>query len=234
MDTLDPGSYVISQDQPLKVSAALKSRRQLVKWIDRCVLGDLRTLRDGIRQAERDGLSRKRGGGNFLLAAGCCMALEYLAFVFSGNENATASIRRYADAFLRPIDGRYGLVVDLMWRSFRNGLIHGSWPQPIACLSAPGDVVIVGVGNELADEHLAPIRNVKGISFGVSAPRLLRDLEKSFKPGFRDWVLHNAPDSVLKRGAPKLLELHAKDELGRRQLRTVRSWHSVVSERTHR
>jgi hypothetical protein len=203
--TLPAGRYVVCEDRPLKTSA-LKSRKQLAIWIDRCVLGDLTTLLDGIRLAERNRLRRKRGGGNFLLAAGCCMALEYMAFVYTGEENATSSVRRYAKAFLTPIDPRYGQVAELMWRSFRNGLVHGSWPQPIESLAEPGLLIRVGVGNELADEHLAPIDGA-GLSFGVSAPRLLRDLKRSFRPAFRHWILHEAPDSVLKRGGPKRLEL---------------------------
>jgi hypothetical protein len=152
------------------------------------------------------------------------MALEYMAFVYAGEENATSSVRRYAAEFLAPIDPKYGQVAELMWRSFRNGLVHGSWPQPIESVAEPGVVIRVGVGNELADEPLAPIAGVEGLSFGVSAPRLLRDLRRSFRPRFRHWILHEAPDSVLKRGGPKRLELNANDRSGNLQFGIVKRW----------
>jgi hypothetical protein len=220
---LPTGRYVVCEDRALTKSA-LKSRTELANWIDRCVLGDLTTLLDGIRLAERRRLRRKTGGGNFLLAAGCCMSLEYMAFVYTGEENATSSVRKYAEAFLAPIDPKYGQVAELMWRSFRNGLVHGSWPQPIESLAEPGVLIRVGVGNELADEHLAPIAGVKGLSFGISAPRLLRDLKRSFRPAFRDWILHEAPESVLKRGGPNRLELSSNDHAGNQQFKIVKRW----------
>jgi hypothetical protein len=152
------------------------------------------------------------------------MALEYMAFVYTGEENATVSVRKYADAYLVPIDPKYGEVAELMWRSFRNGLVHGSWPQPIESVAEPGVLICVGVGNELTDEHLAPIAGVTAYAVGVSAPRLLRDLKHSFRPAFRNWILHSAPKSVLKRGGPKRLELSASDQAGNRQFRTIKQW----------
>jgi hypothetical protein len=220
---LPAGEYVVSADRPSK-SMPLKSRAQLATWIDRCVLGDLTTLSDGIRLAERSRLRRKRGGGNFLLAAGCCMALEYMAFVYTGDENATSSVLKFSKAFLAPVDPRYGDLADLMWRSFRNGLIHGSWPQLIESAADPGITIRVGVGNEMADEHLSQIASVSGPAFGVSAPRLLRDLKRAFRPAFRHWIVHEAPDAVLRRGGPKCIELSEADRLGNRQFQLVKGW----------
>jgi hypothetical protein len=72
---LPSGTHIVSEDTPRR-AVPLVSRSKLATWIDRCVLGDLTTLHDGIRLAERRRLKQKRGGGNYLLAAGCCMALE--------------------------------------------------------------------------------------------------------------------------------------------------------------
>lgn len=220
---LSPGIYVVSEDTPRRAIPPV-SRSKLANWIDRCVLGDLTTLHDGIRLAERRRLKRKRGGGNYLLAAGCCMALEYMAHVYTGDENATASIRKYANDFLAPIDKAYSDVADLMWRAFRNGLVHGSWPQTIEAEAHPGVRIRLGVGNELADEHLAPIPGVDGPSFGISAPRLIRDLKRSFKAGLRPWILHQSPNAVLERGGSGLLTIAAGDKPGNKQFNLVTAW----------
>ena len=45
---LSPGTYVVSKDTPRR-TIPLVSRSKLANWIDRCVLGDLTTLHDGIR-----------------------------------------------------------------------------------------------------------------------------------------------------------------------------------------
>ena len=152
------------------------------------------------------------------------MALEYMAHVYTGDQNATASIRKYADDYLAPIDNTYRDVADLIWRAFRNGLVHGSWPQAIEAEAQSGIRIRVGVGNEPSDEHLAPIPGVDGPSFGVSAPHLLRDLKRSFRPRFRHWILHDSPDAVLERGGPGLLQISAADRDGNRQFELVKAW----------
>ena len=76
----------------------------------------------------------------------------------------------------------------------------------------------------MADEHLSQISGVPGPSFGVSAPRLLRDLKRSFRPAFRHWILHEAPEAVLRRGGPKRLELSAADRAGNQQLQLITGW----------
>jgi hypothetical protein len=51
----------------------------LIAWLDHCVLGDLRTLETGISTYlahESTSANDRLGGANYLLAAGCCLALE--------------------------------------------------------------------------------------------------------------------------------------------------------------
>lgn len=216
-----PGAYVLCREwQPIP-AGNLSSREFLVQWIDKCVFGDLRTLSLGIRLVTNKKHKGKFGGGNFLLASGCFLALEYLAFIYHGHDDATTNVRAYATRFLKPVDGRYGEMMELLWRSFRNGLVHGSWPQPISCEGNREHLVIVGVGNRLADGHFQPISGVKRPSIAISSARLLRDLYKSFEPEFKDWLLHDADDNILLRGAPRLLEIKKGDQLGRRQFTLI-------------
>lgn len=128
------------------------------------------------------------------------------------------------DAVVGSASDTYGEVADLMWRAFRNGLVHGSWPQTIEAEAHPGVRIRLGVGNELSDGHLAPIPGVDGPSFGISAPRLLRDLRRSFKTGLRPWILHQSPDAVLERGGPGLLTIAVGDKSGNQQFELVRAW----------
>ena len=61
----------------------VESREELANWIECNVLGDLQTLFQGINCYDAAAPDHKTpteevvGGGNFLLAAGCCMAIEY-------------------------------------------------------------------------------------------------------------------------------------------------------------
>jgi len=82
------------------------------------------------------------------------MALEYLARIFYGKEEALSNVRGYIKKFLSPINARYEEVCDLLWRSFRNGVHYviltsrpledstvGGWQEKIAqqptCGGAP-------------------------------------------------------------------------------------------------
>ena len=216
-----PGTYFLCKEWQPVPAGNLKSKIFLVQWIDRCVFGDLNTLALGIRNVEKIKDKRKYGGGNFLLASGCFLALEYLAFIYHGRDDATTNVHAYARIFLEPVDRLYGEMMELLWRSFRNGLIHGSWPQPISCEGNRDKLVIVGVGNTLADEHFKPITNLRRLSFAISSARLLKDLYRSFKPGFKDWLLKDAGDYVLSRAAPRLLELKTGDLMGRKQFKLI-------------
>lgn len=88
---LEPNStFVVCHDEEVPAAQPMESRQEIIKWIDDCILGDLRTLRLGIdRFHEKPVTPRPLGGCNFLLAAGCCMALEYFGQVYGQGSNAT-------------------------------------------------------------------------------------------------------------------------------------------------
>lgn len=79
-----PGTYVLCKEWQPVPAGNLKSKEFLVEWIDKCIFGDLHTLALGIRNVKKEKDKRKYGGGNFLLASGCFLALEYMAFIYHG------------------------------------------------------------------------------------------------------------------------------------------------------
>jgi len=81
------------------------------------------------------------------------MALEYFGQVYGEGGDATARARAYVDRFLASIDQRYAEVFWLLWTSFRNGIIHGSWPQGLCIRGNPGDWLAVGANNALDGDH---------------------------------------------------------------------------------
>lgn len=204
----------------------LRDADELISWIENAVFGDLRTLRAGIAvylQDEDRRVTERLGGGNFLLTAGCFMALEYIARVFYGHDDATQNVREYAIRFLKPINPRYGEVADLLWRAFRNGLVHGSWPQVLCSETDPEDRVRVGVGVEPGEPHLGPDPAKQGKTFVVHAVEFAQDLEQSVKDGLASW-LRTAPPDVVQRGSPRLLILKQDDAPGQHQLELLRQW----------
>jgi len=215
------GVYVLQQAQP--TAGAFPDRTQLIAWIRNCVLGDLRTLRVGISVYLAD--ERRFGaaglaGANFLLAAGCSTALEYLARIFKGDLNSVENVRSYAQAFLTP---RYAEVADLLQRVLRNGLIHGSWPKTFCLESDPSTRITVGIGVRPEDPHLAPVPGWPGYSFGINAVRFLEDLESSVNEGFAPWIAECTDNSVLERGAPGLLVV-SDDDAARKQVQRIVQW----------
>ena len=83
----------------------IRSRAELVTWIESCVLGDLRTLLEGVdayyassRHISDDG--RPIGAANFLLVAGCCSAIDYFAFLFRGGNSDEQNATTFIDRFL--------------------------------------------------------------------------------------------------------------------------------------
>lgn len=225
---LDPHTdYILSVDVDVCAARRMESRQEVVDWIEGAVLGDLRTLLVGIRERERtEGVQRPRplGGGNFLLTAGCVMALEYLAQVYGQKNNATDAVRTYVDDFLRPVNERYSQVFNVLWTCFRNGIVHGSWPQVVCVQGDPTTRIRVGANPDTDGDHLGPASEWEEPSFVVSGARLLADIEASFDCGFRSWVLEMSDDDVLARAAPRLLELNHGDTRRIRQLRVIRGW----------
>jgi hypothetical protein len=109
------------------------TRQEVVDWITACVLGDLRTLDKGISVVEaaktKQGLPAGMGGGNFLLATGCLIAIDYFGRILCPGIDATTATHQYAQKFLKPVDARYPKVWNLLWRAFRDGMAHVSWPK---------------------------------------------------------------------------------------------------------
>lgn len=157
---LDPQTdYLICREETPEVLKALKNCEAIVDWIDQCMLGDLRTLCLGIRASEESQQSqspRCLGGGNFLLAAGCCMALEYFGQVYGQGSDATSRAKKYTEDFLKMIDIRYVQVFGLLWRSFRNAIVHGSWPQGVCIQGQRQAWLAVGANNSATGDHLGP------------------------------------------------------------------------------
>lgn len=90
----------------------ITSRADLVTWIDSCVLGDLRTLLLGVDayyavELRQAGNGRPLGAANFLLVAGCCAAIDYFGYLFSGGGSDEGNARQFVNRFLRPVDARY-------------------------------------------------------------------------------------------------------------------------------
>ena len=218
-------TFVVCRDEEAPPAGSMESRQAIVDWIEHCVLGDLRTLRLGInRFLEDPSTPRPIGGCNFLLAAGCCMALEYFGQVYGRGSDATTAARRYVEDFLGPVDRRYVETFGVLWSSFRNGIVHGSWPQVICIQGYRGDRIAVGANPRIDGDHLQPGSDYEGKSFVISAARFFVDIEKSFDLGFRSWVLSQSDEGVLLRAAPRLLEVREGDTTGVGEFNVIRSW----------
>lgn len=210
----------------------IKSRSQLVEWVDSCVLGDLRTLLLGVdsygasaRHIDRDG--KPLGAANFLLLVGCFSAIDYFGFLFGAGRTDELRARAFINRFMKPIDARYSEVGLLLWKCFRQGSIHRSWPKRI--VSDCADVVVLtGAGTEESDPHLGPAAEIPGPSLILNGRLLLHDLEQAFDPGFRDWILRDAPDTVLGRANPSDLRIRAGDTNGQAQFERVLEWSTKI------
>ncbi len=228
LPTLAPAStFVICRDEEMLPVRPLESRQAIVDWIEHCVLGDLRTLLVGIdaflQQRDRP---RPLGGGNFLLAAGCCMALEYFGQIYGRGHDATAAARRYVEDFLRPVDARYLAVFGILWSAFRNGIVHGSWPQVICVQQHAGHRIAVGANPCMDGEHLESAAAYDDENFVISSARFFADIEASVDRGFRAWILDESDDGVLARAAPRLLEIRDGDVVRVREFQLIRRWNA--------
>jgi len=212
------------------MSDPIKTKQDLVDWIEQCVLGDLRTLRQGIvyyytHEDHKAPDGRALGGGNFLLAAGCCMALDYFGFIFHGSGSDEANVRAFVTKFLAGINPRYSEAMLLMWKCFRQGTVHRSWPQRIYVENDYENHLIAGVGSAPGGMHLDAASTWARDSFIINAWQLLTDIEKAFDTGFRTWILEEATDSILQRANPQPLQIRQGDRQAMEQLEKVRLWH---------
>ena len=208
--------YALCEDAPVRPAKTMTAREEVVEWIDKCVLGDLRTVRLGIEEREKrdkkgGAESSALGGGNFLLAADCCTALEYFGRVYKAKgSNATDRVQEYVERFLDPIDNRYIKVWPILWDSFRNGIIHSSWTKPVR-MEGSKERIAIGADNSPNKDHLGPDSGRKGKSFVISSYYFFCDIDRSFNEGFRDWILNDSDEGILERAAPQVLEIKRGD-----------------------
>ncbi|MFZ1745332.1 MAG: hypothetical protein WBO24_18175 [Nitrospirales bacterium] len=216
--SLFPSTTYRAEPPERKTVKRLSEIDELVCWIKECVLGDLYTLELGIKtqMAQPD---TRLGGGNFLLMAGCLMALEYVARIYWSDKNALTCVRNYTSKFLVPINGRYLRSTEILWRAARNGMLHGSWPQRVAFQDDPQEYKF-NIGNELDDPHLTRVDD----RINISAPQLLRDIEMSVRNGFFQWLGESSNSSALDRGQPRVLEISNADAAGNKGLKEILSW----------
>jgi hypothetical protein len=201
-----------------KAASRLASSEELAQWIDNCVLGDLRTMKLGI-DAQMSRRGPPLGGGNFLLLAGCLMALEYFSRIYCSEKDAVACVLAYVREFLVPINEKYRESVVVLWRAARNGMLHGSWPLRVSFQGGPNEYRF-NIGNEETDAHLT----CEGDLINVSSPRFLLDLEASAQNGFLRWLRASNDPSVLERGQPRVLEINRSDSQGTRGLKAIMAW----------
>lgn len=110
------------------------------EWVEQCLLGDIRTLLDGIRHYNRhggrseDGLPR--GGANFSLPIVVGTAIDILSDVYAGETyyadgaGGSSSEAARAGRFIkRYFPGLAGDVGRLLWDGMRNGLTHDFKPK---------------------------------------------------------------------------------------------------------
>jgi hypothetical protein len=205
-------------------------REKLIAWMRDAVLGDLRTLERGILTYLGNPAAPSNNGfagGNYLLASGCFLALEYFAQVYRGKDDATANVRSFTSEFLK-FNTRYVEVGDVVWRAFRNGLVHGGWPKVLSIEGMPSETIELMIGVRPDDPHLAPFSGQPN-SFCLNAVQLLRDLETVVNGEFARWLRETA-DDVLNRGAPRRLEISSGFADGIRQFELIRQWNGHAAK----
>jgi hypothetical protein len=216
--------YVVCRDEDAPGVPTFHDRTHLADWLQYAVLGDLRTLVYGIEaRTASSSPPRNLGGGNFLLAAGCCMALEYFGQVYGRGSHSTDRARAYTKRFLDPIDSRYSEYFWLLWTTFRNGIVHGSWPQGACLRSAPEDWVAFGASNTANGEHFGPGPGLLRPNMLISSVRFVHDLDASFANGFRNWVLADSDDDVLSRASARLVAIAPGNDDGTRQFERIKA-----------
>ena len=213
----------------------IKTAASLRSWLNSCVLGDLRTLVRGIdayyaSDEHLDSEGRPIGGGNFLLVAGCCSAIDYFAYIVNDGSNDDARAIAFINRFLVPINPRYEEVGLLLWRCFRHGTVHRSWPKRIE-IEGEADAITTGAGAEESDPHLGPAPTEPVDSFLVNGRRLLADLSRALEGPFGEWIDANGTDDVLRRANPDRLRVGLGDAALRAQIAKVREWNRASRNR---
>lgn len=224
--------YFVCTDTEIPALRLFSSKQQVVDWIWGAVLGDLRTFREGILHRNTGGFpiepEQPLGGGNFLLAGCGFMALDYLGQVYGRGDNSTERAKTYARDFLARINERYVELFEIIWLSFRHGIIHGSWPQAVAADSDPRDSLTMGVSISLEGPHLGTGSRDGQTWLVLSSVQLVRDLELSVESGFRSWVLDHSDNGVLERAAPRLSLIRTNNDIALTQLAELKKGRYAV------
>ena len=135
-------------------------------------------------------------------------------------------MERYVKDFLQNIEPRYRGVFPVLWTSFRNGIVHGSWPQAVCIQGHQEERIAVGANSAPTGDHLQPASDYSGKSFVISSHRFFIDIERSFDEGFRNWLLHESDEEVLERAAPRLLEIKQGNARGQKAFDLIKSWNA--------
>lgn len=202
----------VAEPQRQRVSNRL-DREELAHRVNKWVLGDLETMLRGI-DSRRDGDAE----GNFLLLAGCLMALEYFATIYAGEAmSARKRVKQFSARFL---SARYVDCWDVLWPAARNGILHGFWPSRVR--TKEGEEFRFSVGCETNMPHLT-LTWQKGLhegeeAFCVNARQMLLDLMSGVtrENGFQSWIRADADDDAIERGQPSVVA-----DIGRK---AVQSW----------
>lgn len=177
-------------------------------WIEGCLLGDIRAL---LLSVERYGgwINRQGqplGGCNYLLASADMMLLEYLSYLYKGLTNAEDNVYHYVNDVLATRNPKYLIAPRLMWKCYRNGLLHHSWPKIIK-RQKTGETLTTGVGVSLNDPHFEAWTDANGNeTFCINGVKLFYDIECSYYSDFKNWAQKNESD-VIARGTCELLDV---------------------------
>jgi len=152
------------------------------------------------------------------------MALDYFGYIYRGRGSDEANVLAYIQKFLSVVNTRYSEAGLLMWKCFRQGTVHRSWPKRVYVENDPQNELILGVGSAVGGLHMDREPSLTPDSFIVNGPQLLADIEASFGGGFRKWILEDSDDEALKRANPQTVILRAGDSRATAQLANVRKW----------
>jgi hypothetical protein len=158
---------------------------------------------------------------------GCCSAIDYFGYIVNDGTNDDARAMAFIRRFLVPVNPRYAEVDLLLWRCFRHGTVHRSWPRRI---EVEGDKwsIATGAGAEDGDQHLAPAHGQALDTFLVNGRHLLSDLSRALDGPFGEWIDANATDEVFTRANPDRLRIGRRDASLRAQVGNILEWNRAI------
>lgn len=104
-------------------------------WVETCLLGDIRTALDGVaecycrrpvrqRLEQHDGV--QRGGGNLALPVMMWMAVDFMSYLYSEEQDGTLRARHFISEFF---PGHSAQIGWLLWDGMRNAMTHCYLPR---------------------------------------------------------------------------------------------------------